>query len=139
MNEIRYCLPWTNSSRRSTLIVLLAGEPDLRHRRGCFLPQSMRAAATPPEPKVPRTLGWNPTSVSHPNLCHPEAAAFCPPKDPGEPRDVSQPALSEAEGFCATHKSRFRLASLSPLYVVTHLLNNDLLLLRVHSALRRLR
>jgi hypothetical protein len=34
--------------------------------------------------------------------CHPEAGAFCPLKDLGEPREASQPALSEVEGFFAT-------------------------------------
>jgi len=23
-------------------------------------------------------------------ICHPEAGVFCPPKDPGEPREVSR-------------------------------------------------
>src|SRR6202050_1176704 len=94
MNEIRYCLPWTNSFAIHTDRTVSGRTRFASPVRGCICSQSMRASTTLPEPKVPGTLGRNPVSAS------------------------------------SSWGGRFSPAEGS--------LNNDLLLLRVHSALRRL-
>src|SRR5579863_6380062 len=50
-----------------------------------------------------RKIAWLSASISlsmlsklQNSLCHPEAGALCPPKDLGEPRESTEPALESA-------------------------------------------